>query len=57
MTLPPADPLLAHLRCCCLRVMGEKPGCGFFVTPQLLITCSHVVGPAVPVGATVELST
>jgi tetratricopeptide (TPR) repeat protein len=56
MTQPPADPLLAHLRRCCLRVMGEKPGCGFFVAPQLLITCSHVVGAAVPVGATVELS-
>ncbi|MFM9104746.1 MAG: serine protease, partial [Cyanobium sp.] len=55
MQNPAADPLVAHLRRCCLRVMGEKPGCGFFVAPQLLITCSHVVGPATPVGATLEL--
>ena len=51
-----ADPLVAHLRRCCLRVMGEKPGCGFFVAPQLLITCSHVVGTKIPVGATLKLS-
>lgn len=57
MNAAAADPLVAHLRQCCLRVMGAKPGCGFFVAPQLLITCSHVVGPAVPVGAMVELST
>jgi tetratricopeptide (TPR) repeat protein len=57
MTQSPADPLLAHLRRCCVRVMGESPGCGFFLAPRLLITCSHVVGRAVPVGATVELST
>jgi len=51
-----ADPLVAHLRRCCLRVMGEKSGCGFFVAPQLLITCSHVVGSKIPVGATLKLS-
>jgi hypothetical protein len=50
-----ADPLVAHLRRCCLRVMGEKPGCGFVVAPNLLITCAHVVGPKTPVGATLEI--
>ena len=50
-----ADPLVAHLRRCCLRVMGKKPGCGFVVAPQLLITCSHVVGAATLVGETLEL--
>ena len=57
MDISAIDPLVAHLRHCCLRVMGEKPGCGFLVSPQLLITCSHVVGNAVPVGATIDLST
>lgn len=52
---PPADPLVAHLRRCCMRVMGEKPGCGFVVAPNLLITCAHVVGPQTPVGATLEI--
>jgi len=56
MDIAPADPLVAHLRRCCLRVMGERPGCGFFVAPQLLITCAHVVGDEVPVGSRLELS-
>lgn len=50
-----SDPLVAHLRRCCLRVIGEEMGCGFFVAPHLLVTCSHVLGRTVPVGSTVEL--
>lgn len=50
-----ADPLVSHLRRCCLRVIGEQPGCGFVVAPRLLITCSHVVGRQKPVGATLEI--
>lgn len=48
---------MAYLRQCCLRVMGAKSGCGFFLAPQLLITCSHVLGHAVPIGSMVGLST
>jgi len=50
-----ADPLVVHLRRCCLRVISEESGCGFFVAPHLVITCSHVLGRTVPVGSTVEL--
>ena len=38
------ETLVDHLRSCCVRVLGQKPGCGFFIAPQLLVTCSHVVG-------------
>jgi hypothetical protein len=44
------DPLVHQLRQCCLRVMGNSPGCGFFIAPRLVITCAHVVGRDVPVG-------
>ena len=38
------DPLIDYLRSCCIQVLGEKPGCGFFIAPNLIVTCSHVVG-------------
>lgn len=49
------DPLVAYLRTCCVQVMGARPGCGFFVTPHLIVTCAHVVGPEVDEGASVDL--
>jgi tetratricopeptide (TPR) repeat protein len=49
------DPLVHQLRQCCLRVMGECPGCGFFIAPRLVITCAHVVGRDVPVGTEIPL--
>ncbi len=39
-----SDPLVEYLRTCCVHVLGESPGCGFFITPRLVVTCSHVVG-------------
>jgi Effector-associated domain 7/Trypsin-like peptidase domain len=36
--------LIRILEDCCLRVVGMSGGSGFFVTPGLLLTCSHVVG-------------
>ena len=38
------EPLINYLRSCCVQVLGQKPGCGFFIAPQLVVTCSHVVG-------------
>jgi hypothetical protein len=35
--------------------MGEKPGCGFFIGPKLLVTCAHVLGKGVEEGKPVEL--
>ena len=39
-----SDPIVEYLRTCCVHVLGERPGCGFFIAPQLVVTCSHVVG-------------
>ena len=50
-----SDPLVDYLRSCCVHVLGEKPGCGFFVSPQLIVTCSHVVGRMAENGASIEL--
>jgi tetratricopeptide (TPR) repeat protein len=44
-----------HLRQCCYQVIGKKPGCGFFIAPNLLITCSHVVGHSVSLGSLVNV--
>jgi hypothetical protein len=49
------DPLVHQLRQCCLRGMGECPGCGFFIAPHLIITCGHVVGPDTPIGSEILL--
>jgi tetratricopeptide (TPR) repeat protein len=49
------DPLVHQLRQCCLQVMGECPGCGFFIAPHLIITCAHVVGPDTPIGSEIPL--
>jgi tetratricopeptide (TPR) repeat protein len=49
------DPLVHQLRQCCLRVMGNSPGCGFFIAPRLVITCAHVVGRDVPIGTEIPL--
>ena len=38
------DPLVEYLRTCCVHVLGKSPGCGFFIAPNLIVTCSHVVG-------------
>lgn len=42
------DALLEYLRQCCRQVFGERPGAGFFVTPTVLVTCTHVVGQCTP---------
>lgn len=39
-----SDPLVEFLRTCCVHVLGRSPGCGFFIAPKLVVTCSHVVG-------------
>jgi tetratricopeptide (TPR) repeat protein len=49
------DPLVDYLRSCCLKVLGKSPGCGFFIAPRLVVTCSHVVGRDVEIGAGVKL--
>ena len=38
------DPLDTLLRECSVQVLGETQGSGFFVAPNLLVTCAHVVG-------------
>jgi hypothetical protein len=49
------DPLIELLRQeCCVLVDGTCPGTGFFVTPDLVLTCAHVIGPA-KVGTTVPI--
>jgi hypothetical protein len=47
--------LRCQLRQCCLRVLGQRPGCGFFIAPQLVVTCAHVVGRDLEQGTQVEL--
>ena len=47
--------LVDYLRSCCVRVLGEKSGCGFFIAPQLIVTCSHVVGRDVEKASEVSL--
>ena len=47
--------LVDYLRSCCIRVIGEKSGCGFFIAPQLIVTCSHVVGRDVEKSSEVSL--
>jgi tetratricopeptide (TPR) repeat protein len=49
------DPLVDYLRSCCLHILGQRPGCGFFIAPRLVVTCSHVVGRDVEIGAEVKL--
>lgn len=49
------DPLIDYLRSCCVQVLGQRPGCGFFIAPQLVVTCSHVVGRNIEVGSTLTL--
>ncbi len=49
------DPLVDYLRSCCLHVLGQRPGCGFFIAPRLVVTCSHVVGRDIEIGAEVKL--
>jgi hypothetical protein len=38
-----------------VQVLGEHPGCGFFITPDFILTCAHVLGRQLREGATVEL--
>src|SRR5215469_11731555 len=42
------DPLIEHLHLCCVQVLGERPGCGFYIAPDLIVTCAHVVGSKAP---------
>ncbi|MGB3767578.1 MAG: trypsin-like peptidase domain-containing protein [Phormidesmis sp.] len=49
------EPLINYLRSCCVQVLGQKPGCGFFIAPQLVVTCSHVVGRDVEKNSEIEL--
>jgi hypothetical protein len=38
------DPIVDLMRYhCCVKVLGSRPGGGFFVTPRLIVTCAHVV--------------
>jgi hypothetical protein len=39
-----ADSLEELLRACTVRVLGPRPGAGFFVAPGVVLTCAHVVG-------------
>jgi pantothenate kinase type III len=39
-----SDPLVDYLRTCCVHVLGDATGSGFFIAPKLVVTCSHVVG-------------
>jgi hypothetical protein len=50
-----SDPLIAQLRACCVQVIGKSRGCGFFIAPQRLLTCAHVVGRETPIGAPVAM--
>jgi len=38
------DPLVEHLRGKCVQVMGRRPGGGFYVRDDIVVTCAHVVG-------------
>lgn len=49
------DPLIEYLRSCCVHVLGDQTGCGFFIAPQLVVTCSHVVGRNVADGTEIGL--
>lgn len=49
------DLLSNYLRSCCVQVLGQKPGCGFFIAPQLVVTCSHVVGRDAEKNSEIEL--
>ncbi len=45
-----AQPSLEDLlREATVRVLGPRPGAGFFVAPGLVLTCVHVVGHDAPV--------
>lgn len=50
-----SDPLVDYLRSCCVHVLGDRPGCGFFIAPRLVVTCSHVVGRQVKDGSGIAL--
>ena len=47
--------LLEQLRTCCVQVSGQEHGCGFFIAPNLIVTCSHVVGRTKKAGERVTL--
>jgi hypothetical protein len=49
------DPLVEQLRLCCVRVLGARPGCGFFINSHVIVTCAHVVGHEVEEGASIGL--
>lgn len=55
--MPPIliESLIETARAGCLHVMGERPGCGFAVAPEWLVTCAHVVGRNAPEGSRIEL--
>jgi hypothetical protein len=49
-----SDPLIEHLHSCCVQVLGERPGCGFYIGPNLIVTCAHVIG-STPLNSGVSL--
>jgi HEAT repeat protein/MFS family permease len=47
--------LLDILKECCVRVVAESRGTGFFVAPGIVVTCAHVVGVRAERGSAVRL--
>lgn len=45
------DPLIGWLEQCSVRILGDRPGTGFFVSPGRILTCAHVVGVRRAVGS------
>ena len=48
--------LINLLRDCTVHVHGAMPGAGFFVAPNIVVTCAHVVGTDAVPGSKVKLS-
>ncbi len=47
------DTVVEYLRKCCVQV--KQSGCGFFIGPNLVVTCAHVLGQGVKKGDSIEL--
>ena len=45
------DPLVEALERCSVRILGDRPGTGFFVSSGQVLTCAHVVGTQRTVGS------
>ncbi len=58
MSSPPfasAEAVITSLRGVCPRISGHGSGCAFPVAPGHLLTCAHVVGPALSPGEAVDI--